>query len=173
MAPWFSASAVAPALARLWGLSSTGTAALTSSVQLGFVAGALVSAVLTLSDMWSARRLVAGSAALAAVATMGVAASGGPTRAIAWRFLTGAALAGVYPPGMKLAAGWFREARGWAIGVLVGALTVGSALPHLLRWSVPGELWRAGARGARGGGPGGAPDPPQRGRHTPEPPHQP
>ena len=143
MAPWFSASAVAPALARLWGLSSTGTAALTSSVQLGFVAGALVSAVLTLSDMWSTRRLVAGSAALAAVATMGVAASGGPTPAIAWRFLTGAALAGVYPPGMKLAAGWFRAARGWAIGILVGALTLGSAAPHLVRWIVPAGAWRA------------------------------
>src|SRR3989442_13681550 len=50
---------------------------------------------------------------------------------------------------MKLAAGWFREARGWAIGVLVGALTVGSALPHLLRWSVPGELWRSGLGAAR------------------------
>ncbi|OLC03040.1 MAG: hypothetical protein AUH46_05890 [Gemmatimonadetes bacterium 13_1_40CM_70_15] len=143
MAPWFSASAVAPALARLWQLSPTGTAALTSSVQLGFVAGALVSAVLTLSDRWSARRLVAGSAALAAVATMGVAASRGPTAAIAWRFLTGAALAGVYPPGMKLAAGWFREARGWAIGTLVGALTLGSAAPHLVRWIVAAGAWPA------------------------------
>jgi len=142
MAPWFSASAVAPALARLWQLSPAGTAALTSSVQLGFVAGALVSAVLLLSDRWSARRLVAGSAALAAFATLGVAASGRAESAIAWRFLTGAALAGVYPPGMKLAAGWFREGRGWAIGILVGALTLGSAAPHLARWLVPGEAWR-------------------------------
>src|SRR3989454_5831953 len=151
MAPWFSASAVAPALARLWQLSPTGTAALTSSVQLGFVAGALVSAVLTLSDRWSARRLIAGCAVVAGVATVGVAVAPTAGAAIVLRLLTGAALAGVYPPGMKLAAGWFREARGWAIGVLVGALTVGSALPHLLRWSVPGELWRAGLRGARGG----------------------
>jgi MFS family permease len=142
MAPWFSASAVAPALARLWQLSPAGTAALTSSVQLGFVVGALVSAVLLLSDRWSARRLVAGSAALAALATLGVAASGRAESAIAWRFLTGAALAGVYPPGMKLAAGWFREGRGWAIGILVGALTLGSAAPHLARWLVPGEAWR-------------------------------
>jgi MFS family permease len=142
MAPWFSASAVAPALARLWQLSPAGTAALTSSVQLGFVAGALVSAVLLLSDRWSARRLVAGSAALAALATLGVAASGRAEQAIAWRFLTGAALAGVYPPGMKLAAGWFREGRGWAIGILVGALTLGSAAPHLARWLVAGDAWR-------------------------------
>jgi MFS family permease len=58
------------------------------------------------------------------------------------RFVTGAALAGVYPPGMKLAAGWFRESRGVALGVLVGALTLGSAAPHLVRWAVPGDAWR-------------------------------
>jgi len=56
--------------------------------------------------------------------------------------LTGAALAGVYPPGMKIAAGWFRAERGLAIGTLVGALTLGSALPHLVRWAVPAAQWR-------------------------------
>jgi MFS family permease len=142
MAPWFSASAVAPALTRLWHLSPGQTAGLTISVQLGFVAGALASALLTLADRWSARRLVAGSAALAAVATLGVTMASGPWSAIAWRFLTGAALAGVYPPGMKIAAGWFRDARGWAIGILVGALTLGSAAPHLVRWVIPGDSWR-------------------------------
>src|SRR3989454_2310516 len=143
MAPWFSASAVAPVLAVRWGLGGVGPAWLTISVQLGFVAGALVSAVLTLSDRWSARRLIAGCAVIAGLATVGVAVAPTAAVAITFRLLTGAALAGVYPPGRKLAAGWFREARGWAIGVLVGALTVGSALPHLLRWSVPGELWRS------------------------------
>lgn len=142
MAPWFSASAVAPALAREWNLGTGGTAGLTISVQLGFVAGALVSAILTLSDIWSARRLVAWSSLAAALATIGVALSSGPTWGLGCRFLTGAALAGVYPPGMKIAAGWFREARGWAIGILVGALTLGSAVPHLVRWFVPGEAWR-------------------------------
>jgi len=143
MAPWFSASAVAPVLAARWGLGGAGTAWLTISVQLGFVAGALVSAVLTLSDRWSARRLIAGCAVIAGLATVGVAVAPTAGVAITLRLLTGAALAGVYPPGMKLTAGWFREARGWAIGVLVGALTVGSALPHLVRWSVPGDMWRA------------------------------
>ena len=142
MAPWFSASAVAPTLTRIWHLSPAGTAWLTISVQLGFVAGALVSAVLTLSDRWSARRLVAGSAALAAVATVCVALAPGPGAGIACRMLTGAALAGVYPPGMKIVAGWFREGRGWAIGILVGALTLGSAAPHLVRWAAPPEAWR-------------------------------
>ena len=142
MAPWFSASAVSPALARVWALSPTTTAWLTISVQLGFVVGALVSAILTLADRLSARRLVAGSAALAAAATLGVAAAPGVTMGIACRLLTGAALAGVYPPGMKIAAGWFKEGRGLAIGVLVGALTLGSASPHLVRWAVSPAAWR-------------------------------
>jgi MFS family permease len=142
MAPWFSASAVAPALVRVWRLSPATTAWLTISVQLGFVAGALVSATLTLADRLSARRLVAGSALIAATATLGVAVASGITLGIVCRLLTGAALAGVYPPGMKIAAGWFKEARGWAIGILVGALTLGSASPHLVRWAVPPTAWR-------------------------------
>ena len=142
MAPWFSASAVAPALVRVWQLSPATTAWLTISVQLGFVAGALVSAALTLADRLSARRLVAGSALIAATATLGVAAASGIILGIVCRLLTGAALAGVYPPGMKIAAGWFKEGRGWAIGILVGALTLGSASPHLVRWAVPPAAWR-------------------------------
>jgi MFS family permease len=142
MAPWFSASAVSPALARVWALSPTTTAWLTISVQLGFVIGALVSAIFTLADRLSARRLVAGSAVVAAAATLGVVAAPGVTIGIACRLLTGAALAGVYPPGMKIAAGWFKEGRGLAIGVLVGALTLGSASPHLVRWAVSPAAWR-------------------------------
>ena len=142
MAPWFSASAVAPALSRVWRLDTAGGAWLTISVQLGFVAGALGSALLTLSDRWSARRLIAGCAWLAGLATLGVAFAPGPGEGIALRMLTGAALAGVYPPGMKIVAGWYREGRGLAIGVLVGALTLGSALPQLVRWAVPAEHWR-------------------------------
>ncbi len=142
MAPWFSASAVAPTLARLWRLSPTGAAWLTISVQLGFVAGALVSAILTLADRWSARRLVMSSAVLAGAATIGVAVAPGPGAGVVCRLLTGAALAGVYPPGMKIVAAWFREGRGWAIGIMVGALTLGSAAPHLVRWAVPPDGWR-------------------------------
>ena len=156
MAPWFSASAVAPTLVRVWRLAGTGAAWLTISVQLGFVVGAVTSAALTLADVWSARRLVAWAAALAGLATLGVAVAPGPGVGIPLRFATGAALAGVYPPGMKIAAGWFREARGWAIGIVVGALTIGSATPHLVRALVPAEHWRvvlevAAASAAAGG----------------------
>jgi MFS family permease len=142
MAPWFSASAVSPTLTHLWALSPGATAWLTISVQLGFVIGALVSAMLILADRLSARRLIAGSAVLAAVATLGVAAAPGVRTAIACRLLTGAALAGVYPPGMKVAAGWFKKGRGLAIGILVGALTLGSAIPHFVRWAVSPGAWR-------------------------------
>lgn len=132
MSLWFSASAVVPQLTREWRLGGAGVSWLTMSVQLGFVVGALLSAVLNLADRIPARRLVALSAILGAAFNAAIALFvRTPTPAIALRFLTGAALAGVYPPGMKLMATWCKEDRGLCIGVLVGALTVGSALPHL------------------------------------------
>ncbi|WP_199174719.1 MFS transporter [Halegenticoccus soli] len=134
MSLWFSATAAGPELAAEWSLTPTETAWLTIAVQLGFVAGALLSAALTLSDVVRPRYLFAGSAAVGAGATAVIAgAVDSAVPAIGLRFLTGVALAGVYPPGMKMMAGWFRAGRGFAIGVLVGSLTVGSALPHLLR----------------------------------------
>jgi MFS family permease len=134
MSLWFSATAAAPELAAEWGLTPGETALLTTAVQLGFVAGALLSSVLTLADVVRPRYLFAGSALAGAAFTALIAAAVETAApAIALRFLTGMALAGVYPPGMKLLTGWFREGRGFAIGVLVGALTVGSALPHLIR----------------------------------------
>ncbi|HKJ59668.1 MAG TPA: MFS transporter [Halobacteriales archaeon] len=132
---WFSATAVAPELATAWGLSPAEAAWLTSAVQVGFVVGAVVSAVLTVSDVVAPRHLIAASALAGAAATVAIAAAvDSLLPAVALRFLTGVFLAGVYPPAMKVMAGWFRSGRGLAIGVLVGALTVGSSLPHLLRW---------------------------------------
>jgi MFS family permease len=134
MSLWFSASAVAPELASTWGLTPAQTGLLTSAVQVGFVVGALLSAVLTLSDTVPPRYLFAGSSVAGAGLTVLLASAvDSALPAIGLRFLTGVALAGVYPPGMKVAAGWFREGRGLAIGTLIGALTVGSALPHLVR----------------------------------------
>ncbi len=141
MGLWFSASAVVPQLHAAWNLSTAGQAWMTMSVQLGFVAGALASALANLADRVSARKLVAASAfagALANAAIPALAASGAvptaalPPLALALRFATGVALAGVYPPGLKLVASWCREDRGLGIGILVGALTLGSAGPHLL-----------------------------------------
>jgi MFS family permease len=134
MSLWFSATAVAPELAASWDLTSAETTWLTNAVQLGFVAGALLSSFFTLSDVIRPRYLFAGSAVAGAACTAliaGVVNSALP--AIVLRFGTGVALAGVYPPGMKILAGWFQKGRGFAIGLLIGALTVGSALPHLFR----------------------------------------
>src|SRR5919109_1486665 len=131
---WFSASPVLPALTREWSLGDGGRAGLTLAVQLGFIAGTLVSAIGNLPDVWSPRRLMAASAAAGALTNAALAIwadSLGP--ALGLRFLTGAAMAGAYPPAMKIMATWFREGRGLAIGILVGALTVGSATPWLIR----------------------------------------
>lgn len=135
MTLWFSGTAVGPELAGMWGLTSTETAWLTNAVQLGFVVGALLSASLTIADIIPPRYLFAGSAFAGAASTALIAAvvnSGLP--AIGLRFLTGITLAGVYPTGMKMMSSWFKQGRGLAIGVLVGALTVGSAS---LIFSVP------------------------------------
>jgi len=134
MAPWFSASAVAPVLASEWGLDRLGLPALAIAVQLGFAIGALGLAASAAADVLPARALFAAGALLAAAANLGFAfLARDPASAIPFRVVTGLALAGVYPIGLKLLAGWFVRERGLAIGVLVGALTVGSALPYLFR----------------------------------------
>jgi MFS family permease len=132
MSLWFTGTAVLPQLAEQWRADVSLTAWLTMAVQLGFVAGALVIAIFNLPDVFSAPHIFVGSC-IAAAAANGMFAAVGGTRismAIALRFLTGAFLAGVYPTGMKILAGWYREGRGLALGVLIAALTVGSALPH-------------------------------------------
>ena len=132
---WFSATAVAPQLRELWDLSTGQEAGLTLAVQLGFVAGALLSAVLNLADVIPGRRLFLISAVGGALTNLGLLFIDESTVSIALglRFMTGAFLAGVYPAGLKVMAGWFKIGRGMALGVLVGALTVGSASPHLIR----------------------------------------
>jgi MFS family permease len=133
MTLWFSASAVLPQLTEEWRLDDAQAAWMTMSVQVGFVLGALLSATLNLPDRWPTRRLFAASCLVAAAANAAIPLAGvGLQGALALRFATGFALAGVYPPGMKLVATWCRRDRGFGIGLLVGALTLGSALPHLL-----------------------------------------
>jgi MFS family permease len=141
MTTWFSASAVIPQLKQDWTLSSTTSAWLTIAVQVGFVIGALVSAVANLSDVMPARALLAIAALGAAGANALLVVSSGAALGIPARLATGILLAGVYPPGMKVIATWYRDARGRALGILVGALTLGSAVPHLVN-SVGGLPWR-------------------------------
>jgi len=130
---WFSASAVVPALTVAWGLTESGRAWLTMSVQIGFVVGAFGSALLNLADRISSRKFLTISTFLAAVSTVLIPAFAADFRyALFLRFTTGLFLAGVYPVGMKIMATWTKEDRGLGIGLLVGALAVGSASPHLL-----------------------------------------
>jgi MFS family permease len=133
MSVWFTASAVAPQLQALWGLGAQQAGWLTTTVQLGFVAGTAVAAVLNLADVVPARRYFAASALCAALANAMLVVAPGYAAALVLRFLTGFFLAGVYPPAMKMIATWFHTARGLAIGTVVGALTLGKATPYLLR----------------------------------------
>ena len=142
MSLWFSASAVVPHLKSEWRLTDSGAAWLTLAVQLGFVAGTLTSALANLPDVLRTRRLFAAAALLAAAANavFGLFARG-PEVGLPLRFATGFFLAGVYPPGMKIMATWFRRGRGLALGVLVGALTLGKAAPYLVN-AVGSADWR-------------------------------
>jgi MFS family permease len=143
MSLWFSASASVPAIKAEWRLSDSAAAWLTLTVQLGFVAGTLASALGNLPDILSPRRLVAVSAFLGAAVNAAFALwARGPTEGLALRFLTGFFLAGVYPPGMKIMATWFRRGRGMALGILVGCLALGKAAPYLVN-AAGSSSWRA------------------------------
>jgi MFS family permease len=130
---WFSATAVIPALRRDWDLDPSGAAWLVVAVQLGFIAGNVGSALLNLADRVEPRRLIAAAAIAAGLAKLGLLGASGFAAALPSRFLVGVALAGVYAPCVRLVASHFERARGVATGVVVGSLTVGSGLPHLVR----------------------------------------
>jgi MFS family permease len=131
---WFSATAVLPALSHDWQLSASGRAGLTIAVQLGFIIGTFVSALGNLPDIYSPRRLMALSGAVGAAANGALALwVDSVGSALVLRVVTGICMAGTYPPAMKIMATWFRYGRGLAMGILIGALTVGSATPHLIR----------------------------------------
>src|SRR5207245_4301284 len=146
MAPLFSASAVAPLLRDEWHASGLGLTLLTVAVQVGFALGALALAISGATDVLPSPVMFVAGAWTAAVATAAFAlVARDPVSGILLRLATGAALAAVYPPALKIVAGWFRRDRGLAIGVVIGALTVGSALPHLLRavGALAAADWRA------------------------------
>jgi MFS family permease len=146
---WFSASAVVPTLTRVWRISGATAIWLTASVQLGFVTGALVSATLGLPDLLNSRKLMVACCGAGALCN-GLFVLLGQSVAVglALRFLTGVAIAGVYPIAVKMVATWFERARGLAIGILIAGLTVGSALPHLIRGLGALDHWQAIVGGA-------------------------
>ncbi len=137
---WFSANASAPDLARDWGLTTSDIGLLTNAVQLGFIAGTLGFALSGLADRFAASRIVAVCAFLGAATNAGFAlVATGLADAVAYRFVTGIALAGIYPLGMKLVVSWAPQRSGEALGWLLGMLTLGTALPHAVR--AMGNTW--------------------------------
>lgn len=147
---WFAASAAAPAIKAEWHLSGAEVPLLTTAVQIGFVVGALTSALVNLPDRYPTPRVMTFGACGAAVCTMLFALLAHDVWvAAALRLLTGVCLALVYPVGLKLASSWFLDRRGLALGVLVGALTLGSTLPQLVGGSF-GDAWRPGLGVAAG-----------------------
>ena len=155
MTTWFSATAVVPQLRAEWDLGNTAAAWLTIAVQVGFVAGALAGSALSVGDVFPPRFVILAGALGAAAANLVLVAADGPEVGIAARVATGFFLAGVYPPALKLASTWFRRGRGTALGIVVGALTLGSAIPHLvnglggLDWQL--VVWVTSALTAAGG----------------------
>ena len=142
---WFAGNALLPDLQRDLALGEHAIAAITSAVQLGFIAGTLLFALLNVADRHSARGVFLASSICGAAATaalLALPAFESPYGALLFlRFVTGFFLAGIYPVGMKIAASWYREGLGGALGYLVGALVLGTALPHLVRGLGGGLHW--------------------------------
>jgi MFS family permease len=141
MTPWFSASAALPQLRELWALGSGAAAWLTIAVQLGFMVGAVLSSLFNLADVVAPRHFIFAGAMGATVANGLLLLVDGPFWAVPLRLATGFFLAAVYPPSLKLMATWFVRGRGLALGILVGALTLGNAGPHLIN-GLGGLDWR-------------------------------
>jgi len=132
MSVWFAGNAAGPQLSVRWNLDGAQLGWLTTAVQLGFVAGTACAALLNLADLWPSRVYFAAAAVLAGITNLGLDTALDYRTALATRFLTGCFLAGVYPPAMKMIATWFRARRGLAIGIVVGALATGKALPYVV-----------------------------------------
>jgi len=141
---WFSANAATDDLIKAWGLNASDIGWLTSAVQLGFILGTLVLALAGMADRLAASRIFVCSALLGALFNLGFAfLSTGLASAMAFRFLVGLCLAGIYPLGMKLIVGWAPERAGAALALLVAMLTLGTALPHALRSLGSAWNWQA------------------------------
>ena len=140
---WFSANSAADDLRRLWGLTSGDLGWLTNSVQVGFIVGTLIFALSGLADRCSASRIFTVCSVLGALFNASFAwLSDGLASAMAFRFLVGLTLAGIYPLGMKLIVSWDPQRAGQSLGLLVGMLTLGTALPHGIRMLGGSVSWQ-------------------------------
>ena len=141
---WFSGNAVLPDLMQRWPAPSSMAGWVTSAVQLGFIAGTLVFAFFAVSDRYSPRRVFLLCAVAGALSNLSTGlVDTGPSGLLALRVMTGFFLAGIYPVGMKIAAGWYKKGLGNAMGFLIGALVLGTAFPHLLKGGMSSLPWQA------------------------------
>ena len=139
---WFAGNAVLADLQRQWDLGDAALGYMTSSVQLGFIIGTLLFAFFTISDRFSPRIVFFVCSLLGALANLGIYLADSLALLLLLRFTTGFLLAGIYPVGMKIAAGWYRRGLGQALGYLVGALVLGTAFPHLLKSTGQAFPWQ-------------------------------
>ncbi|GAB3219195.1 MFS transporter [Algoriphagus aestuariicola] len=140
---WFAGNSIIADLGKELELDQGFLAHLTSSIQLGFIAGTLVFAVFTIADRFSPSLVFFLSAIFAGLFNLGITLDGiGPAEILAFRFLTGFFLAGIYPVGMKIASDYYQAGLGKSLGFLVGALVMGTAFPHLLKYLTLGLPWK-------------------------------
>lgn len=142
MTTWFSATAITPDLVRVFTLTPAAASWLTNMVQIGFVIGALASSVVSLPDLVPLRLLMGVAGVLAAAANLSLLWMSDIGTLLAARFITGVALAGIYPPALKLISTWFVHGRGLALGAVIAALTLGSAFPNLIRALIQNLVWQ-------------------------------
>ena len=138
---WFSATAVMPQLKEHWHVTASGSVWLAIAVQLGFIIGAMLSAMTSLADLLPPRILMAAASGAVGIVNILLLVAQDATQAVILRILTGVLLAGVYPPSLKFISTWFQKGRGIALGCVIGALTLGSAMPHAIN-AAGGVGWR-------------------------------
>lgn len=141
---WFSANSTAESISRLWSTGPQGIGFLVSAVQIGFIAGSLIISLSGLADRYRASRIVAASCLLGALTNLGFALLASDlVEGAVWRFMTGLALGGIYPLGMKLVVSWGADRKELLLGWLVGMLTLGTAVSHLVRGLGASWPWEA------------------------------
>jgi MFS family permease len=141
---WFAGNAILPDIQQQLALDNTALGNITSAVQLGFISGTLLFALFSVADRFSPSRVFFVSSILAAISNLCLLwLVKDSVSLLAFRFMTGFFLAGIYPVGMKIAADWYEKGLGKALGYLVGALVLGTAFPHLLKAFSWHLSWRA------------------------------
>lgn len=140
---WFVGNAILPDIRKHLNIQGNAAGNITSVVQFGFIAGTLVFAIFLIADRFASAKVFFVSSAIAALSNISIIWFAENLSAVyVLRFVTGFFLAGIYPVGMKIASDWYEKSLGKALGLLVGALVLGTAFPHLLRSNLYALPWK-------------------------------